>query len=359
MTFNPDWASPPGDTIKDVLNARHMSISDLAEQTGSNPDAIEKLIDGRSTITIALARHLAQALGCSSEFWMSRDYQYRQHEGKVRGASADWLSQIPMSDLVRFGWLTPSPHPAAEVNACLRFFDVPSVHVWHAKYDAILDSVNFRTSPSFDSWPAATAAWLRQGEIETARIKCASWNPEGFHRALSEARRFTRIKQPRIFLPKLQQLSAAHGVAVGVVRAPAGCRASGATRFQSDRKALLLLSVRHLTDDHFWYSFFHEAAHVLLHGNTRWILESPNLEVNDRERQANEFAEKILLPAHFRRDFSRLRGNSRDVIRFARRAGISPGIVVGQLQHRGHIEHSHLNRLKRRYKWQKVSLEMA
>ena len=359
MSFNPDWASPPGDTIKDVLDARRMTISDLAEQTGSTSDAIEKLIEGRSTITIALARRLAQALGCSSDFWMSRDYQYRRQAAKLRGAAADWINQLPLSDLVRFGWLKPPPQAADEVGACLRFFDVPSVQVWHAKYDAVLESVNFRTSPSFDSWPAATAAWLRQGEIETSGITCAPWNPDGFLSALSEVRRLTRIKQPPVFLPKLRKLSAAHGVAVGVVRAPAGCRASGATRCQSDRKALLLLSVRHLTDDHFWFSFFHEAGHLLLHRNTRWILESPNLETNDREQQANDFAATILIPARFRKDFSRLRGNSRDVIRFARRAGISPGIVVGQLQHGGCIEHSHLNGLKRRYQWARASLEMA
>ena len=359
MSFNPDWTSPPGDTITDVLDARQMTISDLAEQIDSTPDAIKELVDGRSAITIAIARRLAQVLGCSSEFWMSRDYHYRQQEAKLRGAAADWVSQFPLSDLVRFGWLQPPPQAAEEFGACLRFFDVPSVQVWHDKYGAVLESVNFRTSPTFDSWPAATAAWLRQGEIETARIACAPWDPDGFLGALSEARQLTRIKQPRTFLPKLQQLSAAHGVAVGVVRAPAGCRASGATRFQSDRKALLLLSVRHLTDDHFWFSFFHEAGHLLLHRNTRWSLAGSTTDANDREQQANDFAAKTLIPARFREDFSRLHGNSRDVIRFARRAGISPGIVVGQLQHRGRINHSHLNGLKRRYQWARANLEMA
>ena len=43
--------------------------------------------------------------------------------------------------------------------------------------------------------------------------------------------------------------------------------------------------------------------------------------------------------------------NGREVIRLARLAGVSPGIVVGQLQHISKIERNQLNSLKERFRW--------
>ena len=134
-----------------------------------------------------------------------------------------------------------------------------------------------------------------------------------------------------------------------VVRTPKGCHASGATRFTSDSKAILQLSARHLTDDHFWFSFFHEAAHLLLHGK-RLFLEMKDV-ASAEEREADLFAEQMLIPQEWRKEFEALRGRARDVVRFARQIGIAPGIVVGQLQHKGWLAANRLNWLKRRYLW--------
>ena len=353
MTFDPDWASPPGDTIADILHVRGMSVDDLANETGASPTTIDSVIQGRETITIGLARSLERAIGASREFWISRDFQYRRQAANLTGASEAWIRKIPISDMIRFGWLKTAPCPSEEVTECLRFFDVPSVQAWYDKYDAVLEVVAFRKSQTFDSWPGATAVWLRQGEIEGEKVECAQWDRDGFSASLLEIRRLTRIKQPRIFLPRLQRVAAAHGVAVVIVRLPAGCRASGATRFLATpkKKALVLLSFRHLSDDHFWFSFFHEAAHLLLHGDKKWILEGTGGTADDQEREANDFAANVLIPSAFREAFWTLRPNTRQVIRFARQIGISPGIVVGQMQHHGLVDYSQLNGLKRRYRW--------
>jgi len=351
MPFDPDWASPPGDTIAEILHSRGMSVDDLANETGASPSKLNGVLQGRETITIGLARSLERVIGASREFWISRDFQYRRQAAKLTGASEAWIRKMPISDMVRFGWLKAAPRPTDEVTECLRFFDVSSVQAWHDRYDTVLDAVAFRKSPTFESWPAATAAWLRQGEIEGEKVSCAQWDRAGFSASLEEIRSLTRIKRPEVFLPKLQKLAAAHGVAVAIVRLPAGCRASGATRFLSPRKALLLLSFRHLSDDHFWFSFFHEAGHLLLHGGRRWILEGPREVVDDHEREANDFAAKILIPSACRDELSLLKTDAHQVIRFARRIGISPGIVVGQMQHHGLVDYSQLNGLKRRYRW--------
>ena len=348
--FRPNWASAPGDTIADIMDDLGLSVGEFAQRLGQTVEYAGDLLQGRATITIRTARELERILGGSVAFWIARDSQYREDVGRIHAADEEWLNELPISDMIKFGWLRP-PRPSEEVDACLRFFGVPSVAEWRHSYDSLAALVAFRTSPSFDSRPAAVAAWLRKGEIEGDNVVCAPWSPVGFSDSLQDIRHLTQEKDPSRFLPALRQICSASGVATAVVRAPTGCRASGATRFVSPDKALLLLSFRYLSDDQFWFTFFHEAAHLLLHGHEAVFLEGLDTQSTVQETEANEFAERILVPVEFKNALLALPADARAIIRFANRIGISPGIVVGQLQHRGRIPRHHFNRLKRRFRW--------
>jgi plasmid maintenance system antidote protein VapI len=347
--FHPDWISAPGDTIADILHERDLSETEFALRIGSTVEDVMNLIQGRATITIAIARQLEHVLGASVEFWMSRDFQYREDVARLNATHERWLAGIPLGDMIKFGWLNPIPRPTEELAACLRFFKVPNIHVWGEKYGSL--QAAFRTSPSFDSQPGAVAAWLRQGEIEAEKIDCMVWNAKLFEESLPRIRSLTREKNPSKFIPELQKYCAKSGVSAVVVRSPAGCRASGAVRFVSPDMAVLQLSFRYLTDDQFWFTFFHEAGHLLLHNQKGFFFEGANLPTTKEEQEANEFAVDILIPPEFRSSLLRLHAEHHEVIRFAMQLGISPGIIVGQLQHLGKIPHNQLNGLKRHYKW--------
>lgn len=347
--FRPDWTSAPGDTIADILRERSISEVEFANGIERTIEEAKSLIEGQSSITIATARLLEATLGSSVAFWMSRDFQYRQDMARL---TDEWMNELPLADMVKFGWL-PKPEPADEVSACFRFFDVPNITAWNAAYNELQRTVAFRTSAAFSSTLSAVAAWIRQGEIEAATIECKPWNPEAFQRSLSEIRRLTRAKNPERFLPELRSLCSESGVAVVSLRAPNGCRASGATRFLSAHKALLMLSFRHLSDDQFWFSFFHEAGHLLLHGQKGIFVEAGGMHSTTEEEEANTFAAHTLVPPEFHWDLLNLKTDSMTVIRFAMKVGISPGIIVGQLQHLGHLRRNQLNGLKRRYEWVK------
>jgi HTH-type transcriptional regulator / antitoxin HigA len=350
-TFRPNWASAPGDTIADALEEKKLSLAVFSKHIGCSIDETKDLLAGRIAMTLTLARKLESELGSSVEFWMSRDFHYRDSVTRLGNAETkEWLGDLPIGDMVRFGWIRPV-EASREVAACLRFFDVPDIQTWHAKYASLHQNVAFRSSPSFESREGAVAAWLRQGEIEARSMRCKPWNPDAFATQLTQVRGLTRQKNPSDFVQSLRDLCAPAGVAVVIVRAPNGCRASGATRFLSDRQALLQLSFRYLSDDQFWFSFFHEAGHLLLHGRNGFFLEGIGTPATPQEDEASAFAERILVPPEWRDRMLALGSNSREVIRFARRLGISPGIVVGQLQHYGRVKRSHLNGLKRRFIW--------
>ena len=123
--FRPDWASPPGSTIRSVLHERELSNAELSERIGLSGDDLEHLLKGRRTISIRLARKLAEILGSSVEFWMSRDFQYQQDIARLREEEKQWLSKLPIDDMVAFGWLKSPSLPQHELSDCLDFFGVP------------------------------------------------------------------------------------------------------------------------------------------------------------------------------------------------------------------------------------------
>jgi len=343
-----DWASHPGDTIRRVAATRGLDVRELGHAAGQDAMRVRKVIQGDGAVDSSMARLLETLLGVSARFWLARQQQYDATYARLQEEQA-WYSSLPIRDMVRYGWLDQPKSAHSGVRHALKYFDVPTVSAWRTSYDYVLSNASFKTSKTYSSDAAAVAAWLREGHRRADSLACEPWDESRLRDSLPELRTLTREKDPERFIPAFQQICAASGVAVIPVRAPKGCRASGATMWPTKSKAVVLLSFRYLSDDQFWFAFFHELGHVLLHGHT------PTLEVkgsNDvREREADSFAAETLVPTELRPKMRRLGANRKAIIRFALDAGISPGIVVGQLQHEGRLNWRQMNGLKRRYQW--------
>jgi Zn-dependent peptidase ImmA (M78 family)/plasmid maintenance system antidote protein VapI len=358
-SFSPDWVSPPGDTIAAILAKRGVSERDFALRIRRTLNDVEALIRGRAPITAEIARELADVLGSTESFWAKREASYRQGMERLRSKSSqpesvDWLNEVPVKEMVERGWVGPVSDTTDTVEACFRFFGVSSVGSWRESYRDPLESATFRTSKSFTSHPGAVAAWFRRGEILASQIRCSAWDRGRFEKEMLNIRPLTRWRNPAVFIPELTKRCADCGVAVVVLRAPDMCKASGACLFLSPRRPLILLSGRHLSDDHLWFTFFHEAGHLILHGDNYIFVDDEGAveEYSAREEdEANIFAANILVPPEHQGELERLTANKVAVMRFAVRVGVSRGIIVGQLQNRGIIGHNMLNGLKQRYTW--------
>jgi len=353
--FNPDWATPPGATISDILLEAECPRAEFARRMKLTMTQINNLLSGQKKIDDTLAIKLESNLGGSRTFWLNRERQYRDDLKRLRKGTIEeqnWIANIPVRDMIKFGWINRAKNPRERLTSCLNFFGVSTIDDWYVTYNNLFLSAAFKTSRSFDSKPEAIITWLRQAEIESQSERIGTWNTGRFQKALIQARQLTRTKDPKIFIHQLKRLFAGCGVFLGIIPAPTGCRASGATYFLSPRKALMLLSFRYLSDDHFWFSLFHEAAHLILHENRMLFLEGIGNCETAAEKEANEYAENLLIPAALKEEFRSLSArNWRQIVRFARKAGVSPGIVVGQLQYHGIIQYNQLNKLKTRFRW--------
>ena len=359
--FVPRWASPPGATIRGVLSDRNVSVETFATEIGMPRSTAEELLSGQRPISIEMARRLTSYLGASVEFWITRDGQYR--DDLARLDAAEWVKTLPTSDMTSRGWIPRTSAWYEEVDACLRFFDVPDVEVWRDEYETAASQARYRLSLASPLNRNAMIAWLRQGEIEAMREEGASWRPTQFSQALVEVKDLTKRSNPAIFVPQLQGTCAECGVVLTLLRSPKGCPVSGAARLLSDGRAQIIMTARYLADDHFWFTFFHESAHLLLHDLSETYVDELDRRhsdvTTDEEREADKFATDYLVPPEIRSDFPR-RPTPLQVYALAKRAGVSSGIVVGQLQHAGILGYdSKFNSLKRRYKWSGSTLEKA
>src|SRR2546427_6271794 len=143
----------------------------------------------------------------------------------------------------------------------------------------------------------------------------------------------------------MQELCAAGGAAIVFVPGLRGAPISGAARWLTPAKAMISLSLRYKTDDHFWFSFFHEAAHILNDSKKELFVDWTNGEENQKEAEANRFAATFFIPANRDAELGELR-TAAAILKFARSIDVAPGVVVGRLQRKGSIPYNRFNYLK-------------
>ena len=362
--FQPDWFSKPGDTLLTLMEQRELTSEDLAHKLGCSSAVVRGLLSGTVAVDSGLAAALSKHVGGTPKFWEARQARYQRALSRVAGAvssevGGDWIKRFPHADLANKGWVKRTRDRDELLKAYLAYFGVNNPNEWERRYASFLKLTAFRKSPTFQSKVGPLSAWLRQGEIEAAQVQCANWNPKELRRQVLNLRVLCKAKNPAYFLPRIREICAKVGVAVVFVRAPVGCAASGATRFLSPDKAMVILSFRYLSDDHFWFTLFHEIAHLLLHNENLIFIDGEERVSNKMEKEANEFAEEALIPSSKRDSLLELAPRRDSIIRFAYSVGVSAGIVVGQLQHHGVIRANQMNYLKRRFDWEQIESALA
>ena len=354
-SFAPDWASPPGDTILDMVEERGWTQAELAARLGFSHKHVNQVIKGKAPLTEEAALRLAQVLGPSAGFWLTREARYREHVVRLESTSrhaawVSWLDELPVKELMNAGAIPKRRIHAGSrpglVDECLRFFGVASPDEWRTHYLGM--ECTFRRSRAEQSDVGAISAWLRLGEREAEKLGTRNYDRSGFESALGEIRALT-VEPPEVFEPRIRELL--HQTGVGFVLVPAIPRAhvSGVARWLNSRQPLIQLSLYGKTNDRFWFTFFHEAAHILLHASDKksvWLDDPDSKPSTDRaEEEANAWAADCLIPSRYSSELATL--STRASVRaFARGIRIHPGIVVGRLQHDRSISFKQMNDLK-------------
>ncbi len=365
----PEPMPMPGEYLLQVLRERQMSQTELSQRTGRPIKTINEIIRHKAAITAETTIQLEMVLGVEAKVWAELQAHFNEiytWEQMAIGwhIARRWLAELPVEDMVAAKWLPAVPEVprgetgvVARVAQLLYWFGVASPEAWREVY--VEPQASFHRDPWFDADPGVLAAWMRTGEIQAEAMRTAPWDRKKFLAALEQIRALT-VEPPAVYQDRMIELAAEAGVAVTWARELGDFRVAGLTRWLAPKKALIHLSLAGVTDHQLWLTFFHQAAHLLLHGKKQVYLEGVSRGAgqpsqDEEEAAADDFATNFLIPRGKLEKLKPLcdsRRASEMVLRtFAAELGIAPGIVVGRLQQLGWVPDSWCNHLKRYLEW--------
>jgi HTH-type transcriptional regulator/antitoxin HigA len=355
-----DLPIPPGEFLEEVLDDLGMSKAELARRMSRPAAKLSAIFKGEKAVTSDTALQLEKVVGVPAHIWTGLEAEYRlalsrrqeaEEQKRLRG-EAGLVKKFGYSGLVTLGVVAKKTSPAEKALELQKFFGVTSlknifrVHRYEAAFRC------GRKGRGKGS-PEAMAAWLRIGELEAQKRRCAPFQEKALRSAVPAIRGMTQ-DDPAQFLGKLYELLAKAGVALVLCPHLSGTYAHGATFWIGREKAVMMMTIRGKWADIFWFSLFHELGHVLLHARQTLFIEGldgdPSLQ--EQEKEADEFAADTLIPrAKYDAFVRKGRFYREDIMSFVDAIGVAPGMVVGRLQHDGHLQRSWHNDLRVRYEW--------
>jgi HTH-type transcriptional regulator/antitoxin HigA len=352
--FRPDYAIHPGMLLEQELEHRELSQADFARRIARTPKLVSEIISGKNPIEPETAIQFERVLGIGADVWLRMEadfrlYQARAAEKEELSTSEQWLSLFPVKDLVSWNLIRKSGTTAQRAHDLLALFGVASPAAFERRYKNV--QVFYRRSVRMQASRTSLLTWLRYGEVLASTNEVGTYDKAKFQKALLEIRSLTNEKI-QDFGPKIEKLCGRSGVAfVLIPPLPKTCL-SGAAYWSGGKTPVIQQSLRHKTNDHFWFTFFHEAAHILLHNPKALYADDESGKSNGVEKQANDYATEILVGNKELAAFiAKKPTNAEEVKQFASSRGIHPGIVVGMLQYHEVISWSQLNNLKAKFQW--------
>jgi addiction module HigA family antidote len=335
--FRPDYVFPPGETLLETIEALGLTQKELAARMGRPDKTINEIIKGITKITPETALELEKVTGVPASFWNSAESNYRAHLARVEDEERQreevgWIKRFSYTQMVSLGLVEKLEDKAARVGQLLRFFGVATPTQWESTYGDLCGAA--RESNHHKSDLGDLSAWLRAGELMAQKIDCTPYDRDGFMANLQKIRSLT-ARDPAEAWPEVRSLCAEVGVAVVLVPELPKTHVSGFTRWLTSEKAIIQLSLRYKTDDSLWFTFFHEAAHILLHGKRDIFVEYRGVD-NPKEQEANRWAAEFLISQTEWKAFLTTlpaKPSPASIKGFAQKLGIAPSIVLGRLQH--------------------------
>jgi HTH-type transcriptional regulator/antitoxin HigA len=344
--YYPQTKPHPGETLAEKLEEMEMGPKEFALRTGKPEKTIIAVMKGESAITPDMAVQFENVTKIPANFWMSHQRAYdefiaREKQKAVIDEAVAWAEQFPLADIIKKGWLPQVNTLQEKTMEMLAFFGFSNHTAWEDYYFRQQLKVAFRISLAQTNEPYAISAWLRKGELQAAELEAAEYSEQKFKEALHEIKS-VMAKHPADFFAQLQRICLAAGVKV--VHTPCIKKApiSGSTRWLNDTP-FIQLTGRYNRNDSFWFTFFHEAGHILLHGKKDIFLEKVEYSDKDlqKEAEADAFACKWTLTENEEMEILASAPLSKeDIRRFAQKFNTHPAIIIGRLQHKKLIPYS-------------------
>lgn len=343
-------AFPPGEFIKEELEARGWTQQSLAEIMGRQTSVVSAIVNGKRAISLDIATELSSAFGTSVDYWMNLEKSYQQF---VRSRSDDSIVRratlfqlAPVKEMIKRNWIEPSADWAVVEKRLLAFLEMGSLY----EKPRVFTHAAKKANPNEPATPAQ-AAWLIRAKRLARGVQAARFSGASFADAIASIKRLMENPED---VRQVARVLAEAGVRFLIVENIAHAKMDGACFWLNDRSPVIAMGVRYDRIDNFWYVLTHEMGHVNnrdgLNGDPVWDVNLvgedavPFDQKSDMEKQADLFAQHTLIDQAAMENWitrtSPLYSKVR-IMAFARMNHVHPAIVLGQLQHRKEVDWSH------------------
>jgi HTH-type transcriptional regulator / antitoxin HigA len=344
--YFPQTIPHPGETLAEKLEEMGMGPKEFALRTGKPEKTITAILKGESSITADMAVQFENVTRIPASFWLNYQRSYDEYMARVKRQEAieksvEWSKNFPLLQMVKSGWIEQKSSKQEMAAQLLAYFGVASPRGWEDYYCNQELKVAFRISLKHTKEPFAISAWLRKGEISAQEMQAPAYSGKAFKDVLPQIKSIM-AEQPDDFFVQLCALCNKAGVKVVFTPCLPKAPINGATRWLGDTP-LIQLTGRHKRNDIFWFSFFHEAGHILLHGKKDIFLEDIEYQDKDnaKEAEADEFAVKWTFS---KGEEAVIKENTplseMEMERFAKKFNTHPAMIIGRLQHNNKLPYS-------------------
>ena len=365
--FEPDYVVAPGQILESFLEYMDLSRRELAQRCLCPTGLVDRIIDKNVRFDPTLAFQFERVLGVSADILLDFQIRYRFHLAKLAECeeakqNQAWLEQFPVNHLVSRESMKEFDCLAEKYSHLLEFFRVASVNAWNTKYKS--PETIYQHPKSFNNDFYSLIVWKRLGEIaveerffdykDEAYVKGKgfkqnlkkSFSKSRFKKALNELHALTNKPVSEVLLD-IEQICENSGVFFVLIDSVPNISVTGATWWDSPKNAVIQLNSKQKMADQFWFNFFHQAGHILLHDKSHVYFDDQRSDNEGIEHEANEWAFNAMISKREWKKFVSM-GVFRDteVTNFAVEQNVAPGIVVDRLQYEKVIKPRQLNNLK-------------
>ncbi len=298
--FVPPMEFHPGITLSEKLKEMGISVKEFAVRTSKPEKTIFAVIGGKSSVTSDMAVAFESVTKIPAHFWLNIQRGYDEYVSRMKreeqlAQAYEWARLFPLSEMEKLGWIPNVKTEEEKVKALLAFFQISTKKAWEDYYLKQQLKVAFRISLNNTKAPHAISAWLRQGEIQAAEIDVCKYSEKLLKESISAMKRLC-AERVDDFSAELQNICAKAGVKLVYTPCLPKAPINGCTRWFNDTPCVQM-SESYKGNDIFWFTFFHELGHILLHGKKDIFLE--DIDYSDiqknKEEEADAFSSRILI----------------------------------------------------------------
>lgn len=335
----------PGEFIREELDARGWTQEDLAQIMERPLRLVNELVNAKKQITPDTARGLAEAFGTDALYWLSLDGAYRLSHltpaSDSVGRRARLYEKFPVREMVKRGWIQRSDNLDVLEHRVLQHHNIRSVTDRPAFAHAA-------KATQYDERTATQWAWLFRAKQLAEAVRVSSYSERKLSDAVAKLR--TLLVAPQE-IRQVPSILADAGVRFVIVEFLPGSKIDGAAFWLNDASPVIALSLRFDRVNNFWFVLRHEIEHILKRDGL--VVDSDineknnNIALPPEEVNANIVASEFCVPkAELDSFITRVRPlySEQRILLFAKRVGVHPGLVVGQLQYRDEIPYTHFHK---------------